>query len=693
MSKATLPCRRNLLEGGNLRTGISYRAGALAALLLIFLFPSMVWVTEADANEPKRIALVIGNDKYTNLPEHAQLKSAVFDARTIRDALKKLDFHVTYGENLSRVEFEDQLFDFSSLIGKDDIALFFYAGHGVSLGGGNYLLPSDIQQPTSSRRGEERRIKRRSIAEHDIIAEMKSAGARVAITVLDACRNNPLETGDDRSVLGQSRGLQLVEPKANGVFSIYSAGQGQTALDRLPDEKGQVNSVFTRVFAKAIVEPGLPLSAVVRQVRKRVHNLVLRYGRNQTPAFYDQVVGAPVVLSPKPRAVAVVPAENGGHAENDTSGSTTTLGRPQPSSAEREKRIWGLVKNSKDPEVLKNFLQEYPNGIYADVARYNISQLDQQDKAREETRKKREQEAKRRRKEQEDFWNGVKDSENPDDLLKYTRKFPDGIFADDAKRRIERLARAQVEKKQLEIEFWKSVKDSNNADLLRQYVKRYPDGIYASIAEIMIETLTSQKQKQDGEEERRVWESARQSGDVKRITSYLERYPNGRFADIAREMIRFFVEREYQARQQQERLKQEQQIQQQNQQAFANPVPPAPAPAPVYDDCGNSALSGLGPRQKAATQVRLYYRDIGNRNVDCALARWANPSYKLPGLIRNFGGAAVNSLRVVSRRGRRIRIVAGVKVRTRRGRWEYYNMRIDMINRSGNWLISKMRAR
>src|SRR5262245_34757244 len=90
-----------------------------------------------------RVALVIGNDRYSNLPADRQLNKAVNDARAVGGALEKLGFKVIRGENLNRTQLVDHLFSFTQAIKPGDTALVFYAGHGVSFSGGNYLLPTD----------------------------------------------------------------------------------------------------------------------------------------------------------------------------------------------------------------------------------------------------------------------------------------------------------------------------------------------------------------------------------------------------------------------------------------------------------------------------------------------------------------------------------------------------------------------
>ena len=128
-----------------------------------------------------------------------------------------------------------------------DTAFFFFAGHGVAIGGGNYILPVDVPKVEA---GQDMRLARASLGENDIVFDLQGRGVRVAVVVLDACRNNPFKKPGVRGV-GAERGLGRIEP-VRGVFTLYSAGIGQMALDRLGD-------VFTRVFVPALTRPGLGL--------------------------------------------------------------------------------------------------------------------------------------------------------------------------------------------------------------------------------------------------------------------------------------------------------------------------------------------------------------------------------------------------------------------------------------------------
>jgi hypothetical protein len=254
----------------------------------------------ADVAHAKRVALVIGNDRYANIPE---LKKAVNDARTMNDTLKKLGFTVLVAENQNRRGLAETMLAFDRMIEKGDTAFFFFAGHGFEIGGENYLLPTDVPSATV---GQEELIRDGAIAAERIITRVQNRGAATAIFVFDACRNNPFERAGTRALAGAG-GLAAMTPP-EGVFVIYSAGAKQTALDRLSNDDANPNSVFTRNFSKTLGEPGLNLVQIAKRTQSEVRDLAQGIRHLQTPAYYDQIVGDVVLVPADPnRKIEVVP--------------------------------------------------------------------------------------------------------------------------------------------------------------------------------------------------------------------------------------------------------------------------------------------------------------------------------------------------------------------------------------------------
>lgn len=272
--------------------------GLRAALFAIFLAVS----TPALAQD--RVALVIGNDRYANLPADRQLNKAVNDARAVGGALEKLGFKVIRGENLNRAQMVDHVFSFTQAIKPGDTAIVFFAGHGVSFSGGNYLLPTDIPLP---KQGEETRARNLSLGEADIVADIQERKPRVVVMMLDACRDNPFrQPGLTRSI-GNESGLARGR-EAEGVFSIYSAGFGQTALDSLGTGDRSPNSIFTRALVPALSRTDVHLADLVIDMREEVARLAATVGHQQYPAYYDQTRGGRVYLAGRPAPAPVAPS-------------------------------------------------------------------------------------------------------------------------------------------------------------------------------------------------------------------------------------------------------------------------------------------------------------------------------------------------------------------------------------------------
>jgi uncharacterized caspase-like protein len=257
---------------------MSRTAVRLALLALSFAIGSIL-----PAQAEKRVALLIGNDAYESVP---QLRTAVNDARAVGATLRQLGFSVIIAENLSRRAMSETLLAFDKAIERGDTALFFFAGHGFEIRGQNYLLPTDVPEVDE---GQEELMRDSAFPAERVIERLEARGARTVILVLDACRNNPFEQPGGRGLRGRG-GLAAMTP-ADGVFIMFSAGARQAALDELAVGENAENSVFTRSFLRRLGEPGLTLVQLAKRLQAEVRQMAASVGRDQTPAYYDQVVG------------------------------------------------------------------------------------------------------------------------------------------------------------------------------------------------------------------------------------------------------------------------------------------------------------------------------------------------------------------------------------------------------------------
>jgi hypothetical protein len=243
----------------------------------------MLWLTAPAAAETRR-ALVVGNDSYAEVPE---LSKAVGDARSVAAALSGIGFETVVVENATRTDMSRQLVEFEGKVEPGDTALFFFAGHGFEIRGDNYLLPIDVP---AAREGEAGLVADAAFAAKDIVDRIQSRGARTVILILDACRDNPFDRPGATRALGGTRGLARMEPP-EGVFVLFSAGAKQTALDGLDEGDTSPNSVFTRSFLDVLQTPGLSLVQIAKRTQTAVKELAASVSHQQTPAYYDQIVG------------------------------------------------------------------------------------------------------------------------------------------------------------------------------------------------------------------------------------------------------------------------------------------------------------------------------------------------------------------------------------------------------------------
>jgi hypothetical protein len=276
----------------------------LSRLLAISGMAAALMAVAAPAQAEKRVALVIGNNDYRNVPK---LQKAVNDARTMGDTLKQLGFTVMVAENQTRQAFSQSLLAFDKAVEKGDTAFFFYAGHGFEIAGQNFLLPTDVPAATE---GQEELVRDASVLADRIIERLQNKGARTAILVFDACRNNPFERRGTRAVAGGG-GLAPMTQLPEGVFSVFSAGPRQTALDRLSNDDDNPNSVFTRTFAKELTQPGANLVQVAQRTRRLVSELAETVRHKQIPVYFDQMVDDVFLngLAKGPVEAAVPPAK------------------------------------------------------------------------------------------------------------------------------------------------------------------------------------------------------------------------------------------------------------------------------------------------------------------------------------------------------------------------------------------------
>ncbi len=221
---------------------------ARAAICFLFVLFAGAAFAEGSKN---RVALVIGNSAYIR---HAALANPVNDAKLMADRLKAQGFEVFAAYDAGQRDMKRAVQSFAASLrerGKDAVAFIFYAGHGVQVKGENYLIPVDEHIAS------EADVDIDAVSLSSIMSMLENTQTRLAIVVLDACRDNPF--GYAR---GGLRGLARVDAPS-GSLVAFSTAPGKAALDG-PDG---VNSYYTAALAQAMADPGLKIEEVFKKVR------------------------------------------------------------------------------------------------------------------------------------------------------------------------------------------------------------------------------------------------------------------------------------------------------------------------------------------------------------------------------------------------------------------------------------------
>jgi uncharacterized caspase-like protein len=308
-------------------------------------------LTATAAQADRRVAFVVGNGAYKNV---AQLPNPPVDAKAMASALRNVGFDVVEGTNLTRDKMTERLLDFGKKAQGADVAVFFYAGHGIAISGSNYLLPVDADIKS------EMDVKLGAAINIDLTLDQTMGDAKVKLVFLDACRDNPFaaKIKSNSATRSVNVGSGLAEMKSGeGTLIAFATGPGQTALDGT--EGG--NSPFTRALLANITKPGVEIQQAMTSVRAQVNE---ETAKGQLPWGHTNLIGA-VYLNgaPAPSApgVAAAPA-----------GQQLALAP----NTEVEVEFWRSIKDSNKPEELKAYLTNYPNGQFRSLAQSRIASLE-----------------------------------------------------------------------------------------------------------------------------------------------------------------------------------------------------------------------------------------------------------------------------------------------------------------------------
>ncbi|WP_052378751.1 caspase family protein [Polycyclovorans algicola] len=230
------------------------------------------------AQASQRVALVIGNGAY----QHTQrLTNPVNDASDISAALRKLGFEVHSGNNLDANSMRSRLQSFAGAANGAELALVFYAGHGIQAEGTNYLIPVDAKLDTPLS------LRFQGIAMSDVMAA--TSGARTKVLLVDACRDNPLANQWASEGRNVSRGLGRIDSTDGGTLIAFATRPGAIAADGA----GR-NSPFTSALLQHLETPGIELRILLTRVRNRVLELT----RNAQEPWTEESLRSEIYLLP-----------------------------------------------------------------------------------------------------------------------------------------------------------------------------------------------------------------------------------------------------------------------------------------------------------------------------------------------------------------------------------------------------------
>jgi len=333
--------------------------GRFFACLAAFAVALLFFGQASAATGNNRVALVIGNSTYQYAVTLPNPKAdAALMARTLRDS----GFTVIEGSDVDKAKMSALIDQFTEAAYEADVALVYYAGHGLQVDGHNYLIPVDAQLEKAAQ------LQTRTIAVDNLLSALPQDPA-VSIIILDACRDNPLARTLARALpasRSQSMGAGLAAVQANGqskgsggLLIAYATDPGAVAYDG-----NDVNSPYTAALARHLTTPGLEIQSALTRVRAEVSEAT----KGAQRPWHNASLAREVFL--------------GGAAKPREAAPQLTLGagamQEQPNSDVDwtiEQKLWDEASKRNTIAHYELYLQQFPNGSFAKLASLNIDQL------------------------------------------------------------------------------------------------------------------------------------------------------------------------------------------------------------------------------------------------------------------------------------------------------------------------------
>ena len=311
----------------------------IITVCVALLFVSLI---NANALADKRVALVIGNSTYVNVP---RLPNPANDAPAVADLFKAVHFDsVQLRLDAGIADLRRAVSDFAYLAADADIAVVYYAGHGMEIDGNNYLVPIDAKLARDFDVDDE------ALSLDRVLRAIEPA-RRLHLVILDACRDNPFLKTMKRSVGSRSmgRGLAKVEPVVSDTLIAFAARAGSIALDGA----GR-NSPFTSALLKHIATPGIDIRLAFGHVRDDVLEMT---GQKQEPFVYGSLGG---------KTISIV---------NATPDPVPVVAKPDLAITDAA-QAWAAAKDTTNRAVLEAFIRQYGESFYAALARARLKEIE-----------------------------------------------------------------------------------------------------------------------------------------------------------------------------------------------------------------------------------------------------------------------------------------------------------------------------
>lgn len=307
-------------------------------LCAVLLWTAAVLVIGTSIASAKRVALVIGNSAYEHV---AELRNPRNDAEAIAASLSVLGFEVVKGIDLDRSALEAAVRKFAVSSRGAELTLLYYAGHGLQVGGKNYLVPIDADL------ADEADLDFQTVSMDAVLRSMERE-RRTNLIILDACRDNPLAKNLARSMGTRSasvgRGLAPLETGVGTLIS-FATQPGNVALDG-----DGINSPFTDALLRHINTRNLDIALMMRRVRRDVMDAT---GGKQVPWSNSSLTDT-VFLS---------------------SGDSDTDVAAVPANPDLQ--AWNTIRDTNSPALLETFINRFPDSLYADFARVRLTELEE----------------------------------------------------------------------------------------------------------------------------------------------------------------------------------------------------------------------------------------------------------------------------------------------------------------------------